>query len=139
VNRLGAVILTTAAIMLVVGCGGGKGGSGNLGVKGGDKLVVGEDLDRVRFEASYGDDVKNIVETDGDFIEIPKGTVLEVFVTPKTEAKIIEVVPVKLGDVTDAEAIKTALVNARFLRENFLYYTISIDAGLLGSKVTKME
>ncbi|MDR2591931.1 MAG: hypothetical protein LBC59_03895 [Chitinispirillales bacterium] len=139
-NRFSAVILTAAALAFAVGCGGGS----NLGVKEGDKLVVTQTLDRERFEASYGENAKKIDHTDGAIIEIPEGTVLEVFVTPKSDAKIIEVRPVKSkddagNDITDEEALKDKFVQERFRTPDFLYYTISLKAEYLGTKVKKID
>jgi hypothetical protein len=136
VNQFSAVILTAAALTFAVGCGGG----GGLGVKEGDKLVVTQTLERERFEASYGESAKKIDHTDGAIIELPEGTVLEVFVTPKSDAKIIEVRPVKSADgVTDEEALKERFVHERFRTPDFLYYTISLKADYLGTKVKKVE
>jgi len=138
VNRFSAVVLTAAALMLAVGCGGGGGGKG-LGVKEGDTLIAAQTLERERFEASYGEGVKKIDHTDGDFIELPESTWFQVFVTPKSDAKIIEVIPVKLGAKTDPEEIKNELINARFLTPDFLYYSISLKTEYLGTKVKKKE
>jgi hypothetical protein len=130
VNRFSAVILTAAALMFAVGCGGG----GGLGVKGGDKLEVTQTLDRERLETIYGN-AKSPDHTDGDLITIPEGTVLEVFVTPKSDAKIIEVKPVKSGDVTDADSLLALFVPERFRTPDFTDYTISIKVEYLGTKV----
>jgi hypothetical protein len=138
VYRFSAVVLTAAAAaMFAVGCGGGS--NNGLGLKEGDKLIVTQALERERFEASYGESVKKIDHTDGDIIEIPEGTVLEVFVTPKSDAKSIEVRPVKSGDVTDEEALKAMFVSERFRTPDFLYYTISLKSDYLGTKIKKME
>jgi hypothetical protein len=127
-------------MVFAVGCGGGggKGGKG-LDVKGGDKLYATETLDRVRFEASYGENAKSPDYTEGDFITIPNGTVLEVYVTPKSGVSIIEVVPVKLGEKTNPDEIRDELINARFLKTTPLYYTISIPIEYYGTKVKKVE
>jgi len=137
VKRLSAVVLTAAAMMFAVGCGGGN--NNGLGLKEGDKLVVTQTLERERFEASYGESVKKVDHTDGDIIEIPEGTVLEVFVTPKSDAKSIEVRPVKAGDVTDEEALRDMFVQERFRTPDFLYYTISLKSDYLGTKIKKVE
>jgi hypothetical protein len=124
--------------MFAAGCGGGGNG---LGLKASDKLEVTEDLERERFEVSYGKNAKEIDHTDGDFIPIPKGTVLEVYVTPKSDAKIIEVKPIKLvdGGITDPEEIRNKLINARFLTDDFIDYSISLKVGYLGKELKKME
>jgi hypothetical protein len=137
VNRFSAVVLTAAAMMFAVGCGGGGGNS--LGLKASDKLEVLETLDRERFEVSYGESAKNIDHTDGDFLELPKGTVLEVYVTPKSDAKIIEVKPVKLEGETDPEKIRDKLINARFLTSDFIDYSITLKVGYLGKEIKKVE
>ncbi|GBU21693.1 hypothetical protein R80B4_01593 [Fibrobacteres bacterium R8-0-B4] len=139
-NRLSAVILTAAALTFAVGCGGGNG----LGIKEGDKLVVTQTLDREPLGTAYGESVKKIDHTDGDLVQIPEGTVVEVFVTPKSDAKIIEVRPVKSkddagNDITDEEALKDKFVQERFRTPDFLYYTISLKAEYLGTKVKKIE
>lgn len=121
---------------MAVGCGGG----GGLGLKEGDKLVVTQTLDRERFEASYGEDAKKIDHTDGALVEIPEGTVLEVFVTPKSDAKIIEVRPVKSADgVENADELLALFVHERFRTPDFLYYTFSLKSEYLGTKVKKVE
>jgi len=135
VNRFSAVLLTALALVFAVGCGGDQG----LGLKAGDKLLVTQNLERERFEASYGESVKNISNTNGALIEIPEGTVLEVFVTPRSGAKTIEVVPVKVDDITDPDQLRDRFVQERYRTPDFLYYSISLDASYLGSKVKKME
>ncbi len=129
-------------MMFAVGC---TGGSKELGLKGGDKLVVTQTLERERFEASYGESVKKVDHTDGAIIEIPEGTVLEVFTTPKTDAKIIEVKPIKVGDTTDEEQLTEMFVPERYRKpaekptDTFLYYTISLPVDYFGTKVKKVE
>jgi hypothetical protein len=135
VNRFSAVVLTAAAMMFAAGCGGG----GGLGLKEGDKLVVTQNLERIPFEAAYGESVKDIAEREGGNIELPEGTVLEVFVTPKPDAKSIEVRPVKSDDVTDEEQLKEKFVPERYRRYNFLYYTISVKSEFLGKELKKLE
>jgi len=140
VNRFGAVILTAVALTFAVGCGGGNG----LGLKAGDKLVVKQALEREQFEASYGESTDKIDHTDGALVDIPEGTVLEVFVTPKSDAKIIVVMPVKSKDdagneITDVEALVNKFVPERYRTADFLYYTFSLKAEYLGTKVELLK
>jgi len=154
VNRLSAVVLTGFAAIFAIGCGGGK----DLGIKEGDKLVLSERLERQRFDASYGENVKAVDHTEGGNIEIPEGTVFEVFVTPRKEAKTIEVRIVKAtvkvadesGAVTDREIegvdeLTPYFVPERYRYNNtgksedeFLYYTLSVPVEFLGTKLKKL-
>ena len=147
-NRFCAVTLTALALVFVVGCGGNQG----LGIKEGDKLVVTQRLERERFEASYGENVKSITNTNGALIEIPEGTVLEVFVTPKSGAKTIEArivkatVPVEdsTGATTEREIegvdeLTPYFIQDRYRTYDFLYYTISLSADYLNTKIKKIE
>ncbi|MDR0330753.1 MAG: hypothetical protein LBH93_03480 [Chitinispirillales bacterium] len=139
-KRYTSVILAAAVFAFAVGCGGKS--ENKLGIEAGDKLVVTTELPRESFEASYGESVKSITNTDGANISIPEGTVLEVFVTPRNEARTIEVVPVKVGEVTDAGELRDMFVQERYRTEdlNFLYYTISLNVDYLSSgKIKKVE
>jgi len=149
VNRFSAVVLTGFAAIFAIGCGGG---SKDLGIKEGDKLVLTERLERQRFDASYGENAKNVDHTDGDFIEIPEKTVFEVFVTPRKEAKTIEARIVKAtikvtdesGATTERESeddteLTTYFIQERYRTYDFLYYTITMPAEYLGTKLKKLE
>jgi hypothetical protein len=120
----------------MVGCGGN---AGDIGLTGGDRLQVTERLERERFEASYGENVRNVTHTNGAFVEIPEGTILEVFVTPRTGAATIEVVPVRVGDIEDADALLEMFVQDRYRTHDFLYYSFSLPTEYLGSKLKKVE
>jgi len=143
VNRISAVILTAAALVFSIGCS----GDGNkLNLKEGDKWVATETLDRINFEASYGDNAKSPDHTDVGFTEIPEGTVLEVYVKPRAGIKSVEVKPVKTKDgVTDADQLTEIFVPERYRRppekptDTFMFYTISLPVEYFGSKVKKVE
>ena len=147
-NRFSTAVLVGFAAIFAIGCGGGK----DLGIKEGDKLVLNERLERQRFDASYGENVKNVDHTDGDFIEIPEKTVFEVFVTPRKEAKTIEVRIVKAtiqvadenGVVSENESedeneLTSYFIQERYRTPDFLYYTITMPAEFLGTKLTKLQ
>jgi len=148
VNRLSAVVLAGFAAIFAIGCDGGK----DLGIKEGDKLVLNERLDRQRFDASYGESVKNVDHTDGDLIQIPEKTVFEVFVTPKKDAKTIETRIVKATinvadeggaavtkESEDADELTIFFIPQRYRTSDFLYYTITLPVDFLGTKLKKLE
>ena len=147
-NRFSSVVLTAAVLAIAMGCGGSPG----VGVVEGDKLIVTTDLERESVDASYGESVRNVSHTNRWNVEIPEGTVLEVFVTPSRGVNTIEVRPVKVvvdrrnedGDVetveiTDERELRDFFVPDRYLTFDFLYYTISLSGDYLDSKVKKME
>ncbi|MCL2220296.1 MAG: hypothetical protein FWC23_09215 [Chitinispirillia bacterium] len=160
-KRIGSAVLSAVVLALAIGCGGGEG----LGIKEGDELVLGERLERARFDASYGElNDKGKIEiksNDGAHVEVPEGTVFKVLVTPRREAKTIEVVPIKTTkefvledgtaekrEITDETEIRDFFVHSRF-REGerfedgrtapFLYYSFSFDAAMLGNQLKKKE
>jgi hypothetical protein len=134
-NRFSTLVLT-AALVFIVGCGGN---TGDIGLTGGDRLKVTERLERERFEASYGESIRNITHTNGAFVEIPEGTILEVFVTPRNNAATIEVVPMQVGDVTGLEELRDMFVPERYITHNFLYYSFSLPTEYFGTKLVKVE
>ena len=147
-NRFSTAVLVGFAAIFAIGCGGSK----DLGIKDGDKLVLNERLERQRFEASYGENANNIDHTDGDFIEIPEKTVFEVFVTPRKEAKTIELrivkAPIRVADASgaiiereseDYNELTVYFVQERFRTYDFLDYTITVPAEYLGTKLTKLQ
>jgi len=151
VNRFSAVVFTALALVFVVGCGGGDKG---LGIKEGDKLVVTQRLERESFEASYGENVKSITNTNGAFIEIPEGTVLEVFVTPKSGARTIVTRIIKATvtvpsdeeggapverEIEGVDELTPYFIQDRYRTSDFLYYTISLNADYLNTKIKKIE
>jgi len=149
VNRFSTAVLVGFAAIFAIGCGGGK----DLGIKEGDKLVLNERLERQRFDAAYGENVKNVDHTDGDLIEIPEKTVFEVFVTPRSEAKTIEArivkATIKVVDATngavsereseDESELTSFFIQERYRTPDFLYYTITMPAEYLGTKLTKLQ
>jgi len=146
-NRFFSVVaIAAAAVVFAVGCGGEQ----DLGLQSGDKLVVTERFERARFEASYGEGIRAITHTNGAFVEIPEGTVMEVFVTPRRGAATIEVIPVQAViqqrdeegavrevTVTDADELRNHFVQARYLTHDFIYYSFSFPAEYLGTKLKK--
>jgi len=143
VNRISAVILTAAAMVFAIGC---SGGGNNLNLKEGDKWVATETLDRISFEASYGDNAKSPDHTEGGFTEIPEGTVLEVYVRPRAGLKSVEVKPVKTSTgVTDTDQLTEIFVPERYRKppekpsDTFMFYTISLPIEFFGTKVKKVE
>jgi hypothetical protein len=134
-NRFSSVVLT-AVLAFIVGCGGN---TGEIGLVGGDRLKVTERLERERFEASYGEDIRNITHTNGAFVEIPEGTILEVFVAPRNNAATIEVVPFQVGDVTNSDELLQMFVQERYRTHDFLYYSFSLPTEYLGTKLKKIE
>ena len=147
-NRFCAVTLTALAFVIAIGCNGEK----KLGIKEGDKLLVTERLERERFEASYGENVQKITNTNGAFIEIPEGTVLEVFVTPRSGAKTIEARIVKATvtaedstgapverEIEGVDELTPYFIQDRYRTYDFLYYTISLNSDYLNTKIKKME
>lgn len=141
-----AVVMTAAALMLAVGCGGGS----DTGIKEGDKLLVIQafdaETDRISFEASYGvlnekgTDFK-IDHTDGALLPdgIPEGTELEVVVPPKTGSNVIVVKITKSADgVTSKDALEAKFLPERFRTSEFLYYRISLKTDYLGTKIKKI-
>lgn len=125
----GLLLMAVAAVFLV-GCG----GSGP-GVKKGDKLVVSETLPRERIGMEYSEGV-----TDGTYKEIPKGTVLEVVITPKVGASGVEVIPVEVEGKKDPEEVQHFFVPERFSnREGFLGYSLVLKNEYIGTKVNKAE
>jgi len=146
VKKVGFAVLTAVVLVMAIGCGGGEG----MGIKGGDKLVVTERIERARFDAAYGESAKAPTHNDGAIVEIPAGTVMEVFTTPRKEAKTFEVIPIKVitevdgekKEITDPTELTEFFVPERFRDGRvapFLYYTFSFDAALLGSSLKKMD
>jgi len=124
----------------------------DLGIMNGNKLVLTERLARQRFYASYGESVKNVDYTDGDFIEIPEKTVFEVFITPKKDAKTIETRIVKATinvadksgkavtkESEDENELTRFFIPQRYRTSDYLYYTITLPIDFLGTKLKKME
>jgi hypothetical protein len=121
-----------------------------MGIKGGDKLLVTERIERARFDAAYGESARTPTHNDGALVEVPEGTVMEVFTTPRKDARTFEVVPIKTivevdgekREITDANEILEFFVHERFRDGRiapFLYYTFSFDAGLLGTTFKKLD
>jgi hypothetical protein len=134
VRRFCAIAFAAVALVFTIGCGGGQKG---LELKVGDKLVVTKKLERERFEAHYGANAKEISHTDGNLIQIPEGTVLEVAVTPRSDAHMFEVIPVKAGDITDSEELRNMFIQERYITHDFLFYTITIPSAHLDSSWLK--
>lgn len=144
---LSAAVMTAAALMLAVGCGGG---GGNSGIKEGDKLVVIQafdaETDRISFEASYGklNDKGtdfNIDHTDGALLPdgIPEGTELEVVVPPKTGSNVIVVKITKSDGITSKDELEAKFLPERFRTDDYLYYRISLKTDYLGTKIKKID
>ena len=147
-NRLTYAVFAAVSLVVAIGCGGSQG----PGIQSGDRFVVTEGFDRVRFEASYGDQPSAPTHTNGAFIEIPAGTVLEVVVTPRKDARIFEVRPVQATvevlnedgvaeniEITDADELRDIFVQERYRTYNFLYYTITISIEDIGTKLKKAD
>ena len=132
-KRIGFAVLA-ATLVFAIGCS-----SPPPVVKEGDKLTVTQTIDRARFDASYGESVRAVTHTNGAIVEVPAGTVFEVFTTPRNEAKTVEVVPIKVGDVTDANEILEMFVQERYRTHDFLYYTFSFDIGMVGQQLKKVD
>ena len=135
--RLKVTFMAALAALFAIGCGGDK-----PLVQEGYLLEVVQNLDRERFEAAYGD-ISNPgvpLNVDGAHVELPVGTVLRVLVTPKDKNSRIEVIPVRMGDITDAAELRDHVVPERFRefrqsRGDFLYYSFSLDPAYLGTKL----
>ncbi|MCL2688948.1 MAG: hypothetical protein FWE57_03745 [Chitinispirillia bacterium] len=136
--KLKVTILAALAAVFAIGCGNASAPA----VKEGDLLEVITSLPRERFEAAYGD-LENpgvALNVDGSHVEIEAGTVLKVLVTPKDRNARIEVIPVKIGDLTSDSEIRDHIVPERFrefreIRGYFLYYSFSLDPEYLGNQV----
>jgi hypothetical protein len=140
VVRFKVTVLTALAAIFAIGCG----GDAPL-VKEGDHLEIIQNLDRERFEAAYGDLTNPVpLNVDGAHVELQVGTIVKVLVTPKDNKSRIEVIPVKIGDVTDDKELRSMVVPDRFTeyrqsRGDFLYYSFSFDPEYLGTKVKKVQ
>ena len=138
--KLKVTVLAALAAVFAIGCGNASAPE----VKEGDELEVISNLDRERFEAAYGN-LENPgvpLNVDGAHVELQAGTVVKVLVTPKDKNSKIEVIPVKIGDVTDDSELRDLVVPERFRtfsqsRGDFLYYSFSFDPSYIGTKVKK--
>jgi len=73
-------------------------------------------------------------------MEIPEGTILEVLVTPKIGSNMIEVIPVKVNDITDTEGLLNFFVPERFRsKPDFVMYSISLKSEYLGKQLKKVD
>ena len=136
--KLKVTVLAALAAIFAIGCGNASAPQ----VQEGDLLEVITSLPRERFEAAYGE-LENpgvALNVDGAHVEIEAGTIMKVLVTPKDRNSRIEVIPVQIGELTDATAIRDHIVPDRFRefrqsRGQFLYYSFSFDPEYLGTRV----
>jgi hypothetical protein len=148
VKRFFPAVFVALALVVAAGCGGG----GEPVTKIGERFVVVQNLERERFEATYGENPRAPTHTNGAHIEIPEGTVLEVIVTPRNDANIFEVRPVKAyeevrddagnvtrREVTDEDELAIMFVQERYRTYDFLFYTIFLNVDYIDTKLRKVE
>jgi bifunctional DNA-binding transcriptional regulator/antitoxin component of YhaV-PrlF toxin-antitoxin module len=154
--------LSAFVAVLAIGCGKGE---SDLGLKAGDKLEVTEKLEREKFlvrqgtisKDKQGKSVLNITDTNEGNVDIPAGTILEVFDTPKKGAVVIEFVAKKATatnaegvtvEVTDSEELTSVFIPQRYLNVvpedqakgiAFLYYTFTLKPDYVGTKLKKVD
>ncbi len=118
------------AAVFLIGCGGNE-----QQLKKGDRLIVTEGLSREKIGMEYTDG-----STDGTNTDVPKGTVLEVVITPKVGASMVEVIPVEVDGKNDPEEIQEFFVPKRFRkRDGFVSYSLVLKNEHIGTKVKIAE
>lgn len=124
------LIVTLSAFSLMFsGCG-----IKTISTQKGDKLIVQENLPRENVETLWEGSY-----TDGFTTEIPKGTVLEVLLTPNAGSSIIECTVIEINGEKDPGAIEEFFVSEQIrIREGYKGCIFSIKKEYLGTKVTTL-
>ncbi len=122
-------VLPLIVIAVIIG-GCSSGGE----VKKGDILVV-KNLIQEQAETQWENNY-----TDRFIAALPKGTRLQVTVTPTPEAKVFECIPVEVNGEKDPDSIEAYIVPDSFRKKpDYLSYKFIFDKKYVGSKLKRAD